>query len=85
MDFFSWRHMSRKSESEAPMDGCQWRDRSNCFFHFVLNEGSKLIYHINSKCISQFTISEYGRKTIHGDKWSTSLISFEIKALKRFA
>jgi len=24
MDFFGWR-MSKKSESEAPMDGCQWR------------------------------------------------------------
>jgi len=26
INFFSWRHMSRKSESEAPMDGNQWRD-----------------------------------------------------------
>jgi len=25
MDFFDWRHMSQKSESEAPVDGCQWR------------------------------------------------------------
>jgi len=23
--FFGWRHMSQKSELEAPMDGCQWR------------------------------------------------------------
>jgi len=24
MDLFSWRHMSRKSESEVQIDGCQW-------------------------------------------------------------
>ena len=37
---FGWRHKSRRSESQAPMDGCQWHDVQagvkRCVFRAVL-------------------------------------------------